>query len=494
MASPQPNSSLVDWWDSVLNPGGNLEALHHEAQRNDRLREAFSPVAGRLGVYLATLAADPSDGGAGWRGATHDAYVAKLTPFLSTFHDHTQAYGQAGNAHDDQARQKQEQQQHAELAKDMLIFLAAMVGITVLASPVGAGLVAAVAETLDGVAAGMTGASVATEEAAATGLTRLVQLGMRLLATAEADAALVLRTMAGANRLLAQLLEAGSSGLTRLGLTTADGLKSIGLVGLVTVPARMIEKVAQGENPLDWTATDVANTAFIMGLGPVLSLKLVAGGVEGLLAGASIPAPLATALTFGASKAPGLTAAGLLGSAAEGGFWNGAATAIGAFGINGQPLDDGRSWAQVAMSTVAGYAAGVGGSFVIDKFPGLQDRKVMGAPSDVVARLGLAFPADLAIAFGTADRPGTPAVPPPNAPAQPEPTADFSPKLVGGKKVRVQPGESLSEIAERDLGDASRWPALQQANPEPVDGHPDLVHPGDEIVEPLLPTPEQRRN
>src|SRR5207249_12030114 len=130
------------------------------------------------------------------------------------------------------------------------------------------------------------------------------------------------------------------------------------------------------------------------------SLKLVAGGVESLLAGASIPQPLASALTLGASRLPGLSATTLLGSAAEGAVANAGATAIGAFGINGKPLDDGSSWQQVGVSGVAGYAAGVGGVALINKFPQLADKRFLGAPSDVVARLGLAFPADLAIAFG----------------------------------------------------------------------------------------------
>jgi hypothetical protein len=48
----------------------------------------------------------------------------------------------------------------------------------------------------------------------------------------------------------------------------------------------------------------------------------------------------------------------------------------------------------------------------------------------------------------------------------------------------VQPGETLPEIAERDLGDANLGPALQQANPGPI-------QPGEEIVEPLLPERER---
>jgi nucleoid-associated protein YgaU len=96
------------------------------------------------------------------------------------------------------------------------------------------------------------------------------------------------------------------------------------------------------------------------------------------------------------------------------------------------------------------------------------------------------------IAAGTAAPPPSNPVPAP-PPEEPPTPQQFQPKFSGGKKVKVKPGESLSEIAERDLGDANLWPALQKANPEPVDGHPDLIHPGDEIVEPLLPAPEERR-
>jgi hypothetical protein len=492
VASPQPNSSFGDWWNSVLDPGGNLEALRREAQRNDQLRQALRPVADRLREHLALLGADPgaAAGGGGWRGATHDAYVAKLTPLLKVFEDHTQAYGLAHDAHVDQAQQKENQQRQAEMAKLALIFLAGMVGITLLASPVGAAVLGGVAETIEGVAAGMTGATVATEETAATGLARLLQFGMRFLAMAEADAAAVLRTVASADRLLAQLLETVSGGLGKLGLTTVDGLKSMGLIGLVTVPARMVEKALAGENPLNWTATDVANTAFIVGLGPAVSLKLIAGPVGALLKDASIPEPLAAALTLGASKSSGLTAAGLLGSAAEGAFWNGSATGIGAFIINGKPVDDGGSWGQVALSGVAGYEAGIGGAALINRFPRLVGKKILGTPTDVAARTLLAFPADVAIAWGTADQTGTQHVAPPGAaPARPEAAAAFDPALVGGEKVTVQPGESLYSIAKRDLGDGNLWPALQQANPGPVDGHPDVIQPGDVIDEPLLPKP-----
>jgi len=486
VASPQPNSSFGDWWHSILDPGGNLEALQQEAQRNADLHHAFSSMADTLRREASSLG---DDHGA-WRGPTHDAFGRRLTAALTAFESHTQAYDLARQAHTDQARQKQAQQRQAEMLKVALVFLAAAVGVSLLASPVGVALLGTAAETLDGVAVGLGGtATAASEDAAATGLARLVQFGMRFLALAESNAAVVLRTIASADRLLAELLEPITAGLGRIGLTTTDGLKSIGLLGLVTVPARMIEKAVHGENPLSWTATDLANTAFIMGLGPLISLRLIGGPVTSALEGASIPEPLATALTFGASKLSGLTPAALLGSAAEGAFWNGAATAVGAFGINGEPLDDRGSWSQVALSTTAGYAAGIGGPVLINRFPGLEDKKFLGAPADVVARLGLAFPADLGIAWGTADRSAEQVVAPPSVPAPAAPAPEFAPKLVGGKKVKVRPGESLSEIAERDLGDGNLWPALQKVNPDVVDGHPDLIRPGDEIVEPSLPAP-----
>lgn len=41
----------------------------------------------------------------------------------------------------------------------------------------------------------------------------------------------------------------------------------------------------------------------------------------------------------------------------------------------------------------------------------------------------------------------------------------------------VKAGDSLSKIAQRELGDASKWKAIHEANRDTVKD-PDLIHPG----------------
>ncbi len=41
----------------------------------------------------------------------------------------------------------------------------------------------------------------------------------------------------------------------------------------------------------------------------------------------------------------------------------------------------------------------------------------------------------------------------------------------------VKSGDSLSRIAKRELGDASRWPEIFEANRGTI-SNPDLIHPG----------------
>ncbi len=47
----------------------------------------------------------------------------------------------------------------------------------------------------------------------------------------------------------------------------------------------------------------------------------------------------------------------------------------------------------------------------------------------------------------------------------------------GGQTYTVQPGDTLSHIAQRHYGKASRWHALFAANRDQID-NPDLIHPG----------------
>ena len=47
----------------------------------------------------------------------------------------------------------------------------------------------------------------------------------------------------------------------------------------------------------------------------------------------------------------------------------------------------------------------------------------------------------------------------------------------GGQTYTVQPGDTLSHIAQRHYGKASRWHAIFAANRDQID-NPDLIHPG----------------
>lgn len=84
------------------------------------------------------------------------------------------------------------------------------------------------------------------------------------------------------------------------------------------------------------------------------------------------------------------------------------------------------------------------------------------------------------------DKPAAPA-----APAAPAPRADFSQvqgasssaapadatRTSAGRSYTVKAGDSLSKIAQRELGDASKWKAIHEANRETIT-NPDLIHPG----------------
>ena len=53
----------------------------------------------------------------------------------------------------------------------------------------------------------------------------------------------------------------------------------------------------------------------------------------------------------------------------------------------------------------------------------------------------------------------------------------------GAKTVTVKPGDSLSKIAQRELGDANKWHAIYEANKDTIK-NPDLIHPGDVLTIP----------
>jgi nucleoid-associated protein YgaU len=49
------------------------------------------------------------------------------------------------------------------------------------------------------------------------------------------------------------------------------------------------------------------------------------------------------------------------------------------------------------------------------------------------------------------------------------------------KTYTVKSGDTLSDIAESEMGDANRWPELYAANKEAVGDDPNLIHPGLEL-------------
>ncbi len=53
------------------------------------------------------------------------------------------------------------------------------------------------------------------------------------------------------------------------------------------------------------------------------------------------------------------------------------------------------------------------------------------------------------------------------------------------KTYTVKSGDSLSAIAESEMGDANRWPELYEANKDAVGKNPDMIHPGLELKIPV---------
>ena len=65
------------------------------------------------------------------------------------------------------------------------------------------------------------------------------------------------------------------------------------------------------------------------------------------------------------------------------------------------------------------------------------------------------------------------------APAAPQPTATSG----SGKTYVVVKGDSLSKIAKREYGDASKWRTIYEANKDRIKD-PDLIYPGQELKVP----------
>jgi nucleoid-associated protein YgaU len=49
------------------------------------------------------------------------------------------------------------------------------------------------------------------------------------------------------------------------------------------------------------------------------------------------------------------------------------------------------------------------------------------------------------------------------------------------KTYTVKAGDTLSDIAQSEMGDAKRWPELYAANKDAVGDNPDMIHPGLEL-------------
>lgn len=49
------------------------------------------------------------------------------------------------------------------------------------------------------------------------------------------------------------------------------------------------------------------------------------------------------------------------------------------------------------------------------------------------------------------------------------------------KTYTVKSGDTLSDIAQAEMGDANRWPELYAANKDAVGDDPNMIHPGLEL-------------
>jgi nucleoid-associated protein YgaU len=53
------------------------------------------------------------------------------------------------------------------------------------------------------------------------------------------------------------------------------------------------------------------------------------------------------------------------------------------------------------------------------------------------------------------------------------------------KTYTVKSGDTLSDIAQAEMGDANRWRELYAANKDAIGDNPDLIHPGLELKIPV---------
>ena len=474
VTGPAPNGAMGDWLASLLFPGGNPDALERQAQQYTQLHDML--VGHRKSL---TDQVDALHTAGGWSGTAADAFKQDASDIGASLDDLAHSYDLAAQALAAQADQKRQQQWLADALWVTIGLTALSVGLVFLA-PAAAGAAAAV-ESVEVATAG--GAEAVAEGNAV--LRMLAQVWARVTSIAAEVASYV-------GRLFGEALSALRTVVARTGIAR-DGLKTMRFYAGLTYLARGLEKSSQawepgtnplpalvdGFNPANWTTADWANLALITAVSPFVAASPIAD----LLAAMRVPAPLASALGLPA----GTLAGPMAGAAVDGAVWNGGVTAIGAFGVNGQPLDDPSAWGSVMASTALGGAAGMSASAYA---AGRGERKIAGMDLTKVGRTVIAFPADVSIAAGTESPPPASTAPPQLAKKEAPKEQRFRPEFVGGEQVTVESGDTLSEIAERDLHSARQWPGLQAANEDVVDGHPDLIHPGDVIDEPLLLDPQ----
>jgi len=484
-ANPAPNSAFGDWFDSLLDPGGNPDALDRQTRQHRQLRDDLTEHAAELSTLRQALTT-----AGGWSGRTAGSFQADAAHAIERLNVLAHSHDLAATAVAAQAQQKRQQQATAELLATTLVLAAGAMAVVAFA-PAAVGVLGADVLAADAVAATTAGEGVEAAAESNALMRALSQVGARMAAIVDAGASFVERLFGDALDALSQLV--ARSGITRSAwestrLSTLMAVTGRGLAkaGSTWVHAGehwsdVLPALVSGFDLASWTASDWVNTALIIAVGPIAAASPLADVVAGL----TIPAPLAAAVRLPA----GLVAGRTLGAAVDGAWWNGGLTAVGAFGVNGAPLDSPDAIGATSTSTALGTGAGLAAQTVANA---RSSTGAAGLDGTKLWRLIIAFPADIGIGAGTPTSTAE-TVTPPTVSAEPPTTQRFRPEFVGGKKMKVEPGESLSEIAERDLGDGNLWSALQKVNPEVVDGHPDLIRPGDELVEPSLPAPPPRK-
>lgn len=158
------------------------------------------------------------------------------------------------------------------------------------------------------------------------------------------------------------------------------------------------------------------------------------------------------------------------------------------------------AWAALAVSVLLELVSRARG-LKAPKVPGLS--LPQGMARQLVAAAALLFimaPTTSTTAAATPHDVSTPAATaatttPTNAAAQKAaaavstiPTTVVGVRGTGPDRYHVQPGDTLSRIAERELGDANRWPEIAALNPQ-VTEHPNLIYPGTDLTLPPV-TPQ----